>query len=144
MTLAFGDATCPHPRQLLARLTYEEFRDWCEYYELNPWGETRADLRQRVLIDAIGSQWAKDPEPLWPFYPYRQEAPDPAFQAAASDAVAEYLIYDETGKPTWKIPYEDVLKLVEGRAAKAGARRKAEARAAGVAKSVPSPRDEAL
>lgn len=39
---------------MLDQLTPEQFREWQEYERLEPFGEERADLRNGLLIQAIG------------------------------------------------------------------------------------------
>jgi hypothetical protein len=34
-----------HPDILLAKLSHRQFNEWIRYFELEPWGEERADLR---------------------------------------------------------------------------------------------------
>lgn len=43
----------PHPDFLLSCLTYEQFAQWQDYYQRNPWGEGRADQRQAVLLQYL-------------------------------------------------------------------------------------------
>ncbi len=62
--------------ELRAVLSYREFLDWCVYYEVEPWGETRADLRAGIVASTIanyaGKQRSDGAEPAIPtdFMPY--------------------------------------------------------------------------
>lgn len=60
-----------HPDYLLPALTWEQFRQWQQYSEEEPWGETRADQRtlaQTAWLKAAG-QWNGDlPELVFPYF----------------------------------------------------------------------------
>ena len=47
----------PHPKYLLPLLELEDLYEWMAYYERQPWGEERQDLRNAVLIDAVLRPW---------------------------------------------------------------------------------------
>lgn len=34
-------------------LTYNEFRQWCTFYQIEPWGDYRADLRAAHIAAAV-------------------------------------------------------------------------------------------
>ena len=70
--------------ELRAVLSYREFLDWCVYYEVEPWGEPRADLRAGIVASTIanyaGKQRADGVEPASPydFMPYLDRQQDQA------------------------------------------------------------------
>jgi hypothetical protein len=66
---------------LLELLTYQQFQEWRDAYDANPWGEWRSDARQIVLIDHLLEPWRKhrssqQPKLLWPYIdPFDGESP---------------------------------------------------------------------
>jgi hypothetical protein len=57
---------------LLQVLSPEEFLQWFARYEMQPWGERRADLRQLVLLSYLLAPFQGDaapdmPELVWPY-----------------------------------------------------------------------------
>lgn len=59
-----------HPDYLLGRLTWQQFEDWNRYYEQEPWGDIRADLRASAnTLFAPGS----DHNLIWPYFPDEEE-----------------------------------------------------------------------
>lgn len=53
------------------RLTPDELAGWIALYEIDPWGERRADIREACIGAATVSMWAKDrvkPADLIPEY----------------------------------------------------------------------------
>jgi len=42
-------------RELKSRLTYNEFTEWMAYYQLEPFGEFRSDLRNGALCSLIAN-----------------------------------------------------------------------------------------
>ena len=73
--------------ELPTRIGWQEWVEWRAWWELEPWGETRADLRQSV---AIAYQLAPHmpagrelPGLTWPYYDEADEVSDEALQAAA-------------------------------------------------------------
>lgn len=84
MCLAIG---CPHPDHLLELLDLDQWRDWIAYYDIEPWGETRADQRQMALLGWLFSPFGNSPPPQAE-YPYFEHE---AFDAeAASQQLAEH------------------------------------------------------
>lgn len=56
-------------------LSYKEFREWCAFYQIEPWGDYRADMRIGILsatVKNIHSQWVGAPADAKPidFMPY--------------------------------------------------------------------------
>lgn len=56
-------------------LSYREFREWCAYYQIEPFGEYRADLRNGILnatVSNIFSTYAGTEQKAQPidFMPY--------------------------------------------------------------------------
>lgn len=52
---------------LLRRMSGEEFAQWAAYYRIEPWGETRADLRNGVVASLLYNiNRTKDAPPLSP------------------------------------------------------------------------------
>ena len=80
-------------QELRAVLSYAEFQEWCGYYQIEPWGEDRADLRAGIVASTIanyaGKLRAEGAEPAIPadFMPYlvRPEPADPAEAQTLSD-----------------------------------------------------------
>lgn len=60
-----------HPDRLLERLTAAELLSWWTYYQNEPWGEERADLREMAVIGMThGSDEFRLP------WPYAEPEPD--------------------------------------------------------------------
>ena len=80
-------------QELRAVLSYAEFQEWCWYYQIEPWGEDRADLRAGIVASTIanyaGKLRAEGAEPAIPadFMPYleRPEPADPAEEQPLTD-----------------------------------------------------------
>lgn len=56
-------------------LTYKEFREWCAFYQIEPWGDYRADLRAGIIASTVRNfnAWrANEPQEWEPidFMPY--------------------------------------------------------------------------
>lgn len=52
--------------ELGERMSSAEFAEWQAYYELEPWGEERADLRQAMTTSAITNlHMAQTKKPKW-------------------------------------------------------------------------------
>ena len=68
-------------QELRAVLSYAEFQEWCLYYQVEPWGEDRSDLRAGIVASTIanyaGRQRADDAEPARPvdYMPYLERPP---------------------------------------------------------------------
>ena len=50
-------------RELLARISSRELSEWMAYYELEPWGEERADLRAGIIASAMANVWGAKTKP---------------------------------------------------------------------------------
>lgn len=42
-------------QELRASLSYTEFQEWCLYYQIEPWGESRADLRAGIVASTVAN-----------------------------------------------------------------------------------------
>lgn len=68
ITLSLG---LPHPDYLLGLLSWQQVEDWRQYYEQEPWGEDRADLRaenQRLIQGGATYPTGAPPNAIWPYY----------------------------------------------------------------------------
>jgi hypothetical protein len=80
-------------QELRAVLSYREFCEWCLYYQIEPWGEERADLRAGIVASTIASYAGKERSmsapPALPadFMPYldRPEPAEPAEDQPLTD-----------------------------------------------------------
>jgi hypothetical protein len=80
-------------QELRAVLSYAEFQEWCLYYQIEPWGEERADLRAGIVASTIASYAGKERSmsapPALPadFMPYldRPEPAEPAEDQPLTD-----------------------------------------------------------
>jgi hypothetical protein len=45
-------------QELRAVLSYTEFQEWCLYYQIEPWGEDRADLRAGIVASTLANVYA--------------------------------------------------------------------------------------
>lgn len=76
--------------ELRAVLSYAEFQEWCLYYQIEPWGEDRADLRAGIVSSTIanyaGKERSKNAPPATPsdFMPYASR-PEPPEEPALTD-----------------------------------------------------------
>ena len=72
--------------ELRSVLTYAEFQEWFLYYQIEPWGQERADLRAGQICATVanfaGKTLADNAEKLKPldFMPYSQIERKPAAQ----------------------------------------------------------------
>jgi len=68
-------------KELLRRITYRELREWFAYYNIEPFGEWRADLRQAITSMVIANvnrgknQKAFKPEDFMPFEKPKKRKP---------------------------------------------------------------------
>jgi hypothetical protein len=82
-------------QELRAALSYAEFQEWCLYYQIEPWGEDRSDLRAGIVASTIanyaGRQRSDGAEPARPvdYMPYLEQPP------AEAPAIAQQLTDDE-------------------------------------------------
>lgn len=84
----------PHPRYLLPLLSLEDLVDWQARYELQPWGEVRADLRNVVLMSYVLApfQSATAPDPPNVVWPYHDAEDAAALDLdATADALTDHL-----------------------------------------------------
>ena len=65
---------------LLAELSHAEFEDWLTYYQLEPWGEERADLRMARQVWATLQPHSKkkldERKFVFDFAPKREPTPE--------------------------------------------------------------------
>lgn len=70
-------------------MDWDEFRDWQAYYDLEPWGEERADFRQAVAVAYANIGWlpddAKLPDLLWPYFPEAEQIDFDAVRQAVEE-----------------------------------------------------------
>ncbi len=62
---------CSGVDELWRVLTWREWIEWQDFYELEPWGELRADLRQVALAVTLLGAFAGScnlPEPTYPYF----------------------------------------------------------------------------
>ncbi len=68
-------------QELREALSYAEFQEWCLYYQVEPWGDERADLRAGIVASTIanyaGRQRADGTDPALPvdYMPYLDRDP---------------------------------------------------------------------
>lgn len=65
---------------MLQSLTFAQFNDWLLYWQQNPWGERRSDIRQevfrvRLLLGIFGDGNEEMPEFSYPHKPPEKEDP---------------------------------------------------------------------
>ncbi|HMW57858.1 hypothetical protein [Accumulibacter sp.] len=86
-------------QELRAVLSYAEFQEWCWYYQIEPWGEDRADLRAGIVASTIanyaGKLRAEGADPAIPadFMPYLdrpEQAPQAEAQTLSDDELAAW------------------------------------------------------
>jgi len=66
LTLALG---YPHPDHLMQAITGPQLADWLDFYAVEPWGDTRADLRAGIVAAVIANanrDAKRRPEPFTP------------------------------------------------------------------------------
>ncbi|EXI86092.1 MAG: hypothetical protein AW12_02174 [Candidatus Accumulibacter sp. BA-94] len=86
-------------QELRAALSYAEFQEWCLYYQIEPWGEDRSDLRAGIVASTVanyaGRTRAEGAEPVRPadFMPYLERPP--AGPTAEAPATTPQLTDDE-------------------------------------------------
>lgn len=76
----------PHPDYLLLYLSAPQLQEWVAYYELEPFGEERADLRAGIIAATSANVWRKKGRPaLKPrdFMPHFDRHPDEPRQSQA-------------------------------------------------------------
>ena len=80
---------------MLLAMPWETFCRWEAYYELEPWGETRGDLRQLALaMNLLAGRLPRGTQIPSLIYPYWPDTGDSDLSAA----IAEYHEYiDEWG-----------------------------------------------
>ena len=49
----------PDPDALLSEITGEQWAEWCEFYQLEPWGDARADVRALWVASMAVSPYRK-------------------------------------------------------------------------------------
>ena len=73
-------------RELLSRLDLQEYLDWQEYWNAEPWGDLRADQRLAVQLHYTLSPWmpADSDEPPSLAYPYFEDPEEAAAEIIAA------------------------------------------------------------
>lgn len=63
----------PNIDRLKHELTYEQWCKWEQFYEQDPWGESRQDMRSMAMLL---TQWVKDTETsmIWPYWESDEDA----------------------------------------------------------------------
>lgn len=95
--------------ELLARISSRELSEWAAYYELEPWGEERADLRAGIVASTMANT-ARDPKKRQK--PYRANEFMPQFAGADRESDGE----DEDERPAWEgqLRYVEMLNAIFG------------------------------
>ena|SRR5690606_23677190 len=84
--------------ELLDRMSSREFSEWMAFYEIEPFGDERADLRQAMTTSAVHNSiqaHAKNPKWTKPedFMPYSEKAqPKTTDGPIAPDALKDKLL----------------------------------------------------
>jgi hypothetical protein len=75
---------------LPTRVGWDEWLVWRAWYGIEPWGESRADLRQTVAIAYTLSPYlqggAELPQLVWPYYDTEDDLPTVEELRAAAEA----------------------------------------------------------
>ncbi len=89
--------------ELGERMSSAEFGEWMAYYQIEPFGEERADIRQALTTSAVhNSIQAQTKHPKWTkpedFLMFRDRTPQPKIEVEpdASDLLAKFKAF--TGK----------------------------------------------
>jgi hypothetical protein len=90
-----------HPDYLLSNLTAEQWRGWEDFYEQEPWGEQRQDMRTLAQVLTLTGN-GRDISLMYPYWPDGDElydkhkeleakAADPAHQAKLKEARRKHI-----------------------------------------------------
>ena len=75
-----------HPDELLHRITYSQWLGWLAYYNAEPWGELRADLRGLVQAQFVNAHRMPPGFELpSPTYPYWEDTSPEGIAAKVAD-----------------------------------------------------------
>jgi len=72
----------PHPRYLYRALSSADFAEWMAYDQIEPFGESRADLRAGIIAATTANVWRGDdvepfePSDFMPVFSAENEAAD--------------------------------------------------------------------
>lgn len=82
--------------ELGQRMSSHEFTEWMAYYEIEPFGEERADLRQAMTTQGIyNTLQAQRKHPKWhkldEFMPFKDK-PEPISEAASPEVLKGKLL----------------------------------------------------
>lgn len=84
-------------------MTEKQFRDWEDYYQHEPWGEARADLRMEAyqlrLMKRVWGSEDEAPAGRWPYFPDGKKPDDIVQEGSAFDEAIEP---DGKGGYRWK------------------------------------------
>lgn len=72
--------------EMMSKMTSLEFSYWIAYYEQNPFGEARADIRHAINTTSIVNCWSKKT------YKYKDFMPNFKPQKSSVEDVKEYFI----------------------------------------------------
>jgi len=80
-------------------MTPDELAYWIGLYEIDPWGERRADIRESVIGSAVVSPWCKNPPNPSDLIPdYDQEQARVIDQKKGLLAWQQYIIEHNKGR----------------------------------------------
>lgn len=85
--------------ELLERMSSREFSEWMIYYEIEPFGEERADWRQAMTTSAVHNNFqAKAKTPKWTkpedFMPFKHDQEPPEEKDESVDAAELHEKFD--------------------------------------------------
>ena len=79
MALALGYR---HPDVMLRELTALQYAEWVMYYQVDPFGEQRADLRAGIIASTMSNRWrvkheqSVQPIDFMPFAKSQEQTPE--------------------------------------------------------------------
>jgi hypothetical protein len=105
LALAGNGRGWTHPDDMLEEMTASEFKSWQAYYEKQPWGPHRDDIRQevfrrRLIASLFGpTEGQETPGAL---YPYFEDGPTPEEMFAEIELIDSQLIPNGKGGYEWR------------------------------------------
>jgi hypothetical protein len=83
-------------------MSSREFAEWAAYYQVEPFGEARADLRAAIVAKTMADLWRGEgePVPIENFLPLLQEPPDEEDEEQV-EAYQQYLQVVEMLNVAW-------------------------------------------
>jgi hypothetical protein len=89
-------------RELPDRVPWEEWCEWRAWYEIEPWGEYRADLRQAAAVSYQLSPYLPSntelPGLVWPYWDESDHVDVEAIKAAAAEERAKWDEWERSRK----------------------------------------------